>query len=191
MPIMENAVVDSNSYQKREELAQLGVAEKVQSVILKMNQAYYMPKVGASLDLGSQAFDFKWGGYVLFGLSVDVPIWSGNRNKSKIKQQELEIATLKSQTLQVEDQLKLQLTMATNSVDGAIKMYNSYSKTLDAARKYYRDALKKYKEGATNYIEVANAQTDLTNAELQQNLAHYGVMVKLTELERAAASYQF
>ncbi|NJL77459.1 MAG: TolC family protein [Saprospiraceae bacterium] len=72
--------------ENREELRQLLTAESLQSTALKINQSYKIPRVNAFLDLGSQGFNFDVGGdsfYLLGGITVDLPIYNGNRNEQK------------------------------------------------------------------------------------------------------------
>lgn len=182
------AVADSAAVQNREELAKLRTATTLNGLVLDMNKSYHLPKVGVQVDLGSQAFNFKWGGYVLAGLSLDVPLWAGNRNENKIRETQAELNALQAQTAQVEDQLQLQAQMAANSYRAALDIFQNQTPQVAAAQRYYRDVLRRYKEGQANYIELLDARTDLTTAELQLSLAKTAIWLRWVELERALAS---
>ena len=56
----------------------------MQQLAIDLEKKYHAPRLGAQLDIGSQNFNFKWGGYVLGGLQLDIPIW--NNHKSDLKQ---------------------------------------------------------------------------------------------------------
>jgi len=182
--------VDTTAIANREELDKLRTAAQINQLVLDMDRAYHMPKVGVQLDLGSQAFNFQWGGYVLAGLSIDVPLYAGNRNENKIKQAQADLAALQAQTEQVEDQLLLQATTAANTYNAAIKSLDTKAPQVAAMQRYYRDTMRRYKEGQANYIELLDARTELTQAEMQQSLARTAVWLKWVELERAIGAQE-
>jgi outer membrane protein TolC len=72
----------------------------------------------------------------------------------------------------------------------AIETWRSYQAQLSNARRQYDDTFRRYKEGVSNYIEVLDARTQVTNVELQQSLSMYTVLLKQAELERAVAGYE-
>jgi outer membrane protein TolC len=186
-------IADETS-QKREELLKIGAAKKVNETILQLNKSYKTPKIGAILDFGSQGkvtnIQSK-NAFVLLGVSFDLPVYAGNRNVMKIKEQEMEIAALSEQEKQLERQLKLQVDLAHNSFLSTKKVLSAKQSQIETAKKYYSDLLKKYKEGQLGFAELLEAQTQITNASLQKSLAIYETWIKYVELERAKASFSF
>ena len=168
--------------------------------ILGLNQSYKKFKIGASLDLGSQgrfaqiaSADknfFTPNAFVLLGVSLDLPIYSFGRNQLKIKQSELEISSLDAQMQQAKNQLDLQAEMAKNSLSASREIYESKASQVSTAERYYRDMFRRYKEGNLNFIELLDAQTQITTAQLQQSISLYDVWTKWVELERAKASFE-
>lgn len=176
----------------REELQKLQSALTINQLALKLNRSYWLPKVGAALDLGSQGFDFAFNDqtrYLLFNLTIDIPVFSGFRNVNKIKQTERDILALQAQQNFVEDQLRLQLQTIINSYRTAIEVYKANEIQVVAARRFYNDTFKRYREGQSNYIEWLDAQTQLLNAQLQLSIAQENILIKLAEIERVQASY--
>lgn len=177
---------------KREELDKLQTAINLNQVVLKLNQSYKQPKIGAILDVGSQGqlSDINSKNFfALFGLSFDLPIYQGGRNLLKIKQTEADIQALDTQMEQVKRQLELQETLAQNSYKATQQIYKSKQGQVETAQRYHRDIFRRYKEGQANFIELLDAQTQITTAQLQQSLALYDVWVRWAELERAKAAY--
>ncbi|MFM8362240.1 MAG: TolC family protein, partial [Haliscomenobacter sp.] len=74
----------------REEIAQLKIAKEAGTLLVNLEEARRRPVIGAQLDIGSQGFDFKWGGYVLLGLSLEVPIWNWGRQKLQVQKAQVE-----------------------------------------------------------------------------------------------------
>ncbi len=173
----------------REELQQLQSVQAVNSLVAEMERSYKVPTVGAQVEVGSQNFDFKYGGYVLAGLSLEVPIYAGNRNKLQAQQAELDILSTNEKISQIENQIELQTATAQHSLDAAISTLRSYQLQLDSAQRQYRDTFRRYKEGVSNYIELLDARTQITNIELQRSLSLHTVLLNRVELEYATASY--
>jgi outer membrane protein TolC len=183
----------------REELDKIQTGISINRQLLGINQSYKKFKIGASLDLGSQgrfaqiaSADknfFAPNAFVLLGISFDLPVYSFGRNQLKIKQSEMEIASLDAQLQQVKNQLDLQAEIAQNSLNSAKEIYESKASQVSTAERYYRDMLRRYKEGNLNFIELLDAQTQITTAQLQQSISLYDVWIKWVELERAKASF--
>ena len=184
----------------REELDKIQTGISINRQLLGINQSYKKFKIGASLDLGSQgrfaqiaSADknfFAPNAFVLLGVSFDLPVYSFGRNQLKIKQSEMEIASLDAQLQQVRNQLDLQAELAKNSLNSAKEIYESKASQVNTAERYYRDMFRRYKEGNLNFIELLDAQTQITTAQLQQSISLYDVWIKWVELERTKASFQ-
>lgn len=184
----------------REELDKIKTGIEINRQILGLNQSYKKWKIGASLDVGSQgrfaqiaSADKNFispNAFVLLGVSFDLPVYSFGRNQLKIKQSEMEIASLDAQMQQVRNQLDLQAEMAKNSLNSAKEIYESKASQVSTSERYYRDMMRRYKEGNLNFIELLDAQTQITTAQLQQSISLFDVWTKWVELERAKASFQ-
>jgi outer membrane protein TolC len=180
------------SVAKREELEKLKEAIAINKNITSLAKSYKRPKLNAFADLGSQAFDFKVNNksfYYLAGISVEWNIFSGNKNKYKIQQAEADRNVLQSQTSYVEQQLKLQLTIVTNSFKAVIAQYNAAQSQVVSSQKYYNDMFRLYKEGQALFIELLDAQNQLVTAKLQLNISLFDTWIKAADIERANAGY--
>lgn len=177
---------------KREELGKLKQALAINQNITALAKSYNRPKLNSFVDLGTQAFDFKVNDksfYYLAGISLEWNIFSGNKNKHKIKQTEADGKVLQSQTSYVEQQLKLQLTTSANLLKAAIAEYNAAQSQVVSSQKYYNDMFRLYKEGQALFIELLDAQNQLVTAKLQLNISLFDTWIKATEIERANASF--
>jgi len=177
---------------KREELEKLKEAVSINKNITALAKSYKRPKLNSFVDLGSQAFDFKVNNksfYYFAGLSLEWNIFSGNKNKHKIRQAEADGQVLQSQSSYVEQQLKLQLTISSNSFKAAIAQYNAAQSQVASSQKYYDDMFRLYKEGLVLFIELLDAQNQLVTAKLQLNISLFDAWTKASEIERANAGY--
>lgn len=172
----------------RDELRKLAVAQSLNQTALKLNESFQLPKVNAFVDAGSQGFDFEVGNgsfYAIGGISIDLPIYNGNRNKQKIKMAEMDVATVQAQRAQVADQLNLQLNTAARDYQSALQIFKSNQSQVASAKRYFEDVTKLYREGQVLYIEYLDARNELTNAELQQSISLFNVWQKWTQVQRA------
>ncbi|MEP7323803.1 MAG: TolC family protein [Saprospiraceae bacterium] len=156
----------------------------IQRLLVDLEKKYHAPRLGAQLDFGSQNFDFKPGAYALAGIQLDIPLW--NNKKSSIRQDELQAGIKAAQEKKdwIIKSYELQVAQARRLVESSNTQYQSYGPLLEMSRKYYSELLKKYKEGQVNPSELIDAQSQITNAQLQQNIARYQSWINATELER-------
>jgi outer membrane protein len=194
----EPIAVDSNSMKllalpasaaSREELAQLSKAKEINQLLVDLKDSYNKPKLGAQLDLGSQAFDFGFSPYVLLGFSFDLPLWSNKRNRLQTQQAALNVNAIDQQIKQAEDQILLQIRIAQNALVAEQEALKSYDAQQASAQAYYRDTFKRYREGVANSLELFDARNRLTTVDLQKAIAAYNILIKAAELERALAAY--
>lgn len=181
-----------NSSTNREELKKLQGVKEINSNVIRLTNAFQIPKLNGFIDIGTQAFDFDFTNksrYYLGGFSLEWSLFSGNKNKFKVKQARLENDIINSQINNVEQQLNLQLQIAQNKSSTAILQYNAAKSQVNTSQKYYADILKVYKEGQALFIELLDAQNQLITAQLQANIARYDTWIAYAEIERANASF--
>lgn len=177
----------------REELQKLNTAKAVNESLLSLANSAKMPKLNSFLDLGSQGFDFRVNNktpYYFLGLSLEWNIFSGDKNKAKVSQAIADGKALESQTNYIEQQLNLQLKLATNAFSMAITDYQTALSQAKTSEDNYRDMLRLYKEGTVLLIELLDAQNQLITAQLQTNISLFDTWIKQTEIERANASFK-
>jgi len=188
--IPSSGMVNDSSVVKREELLKLHTAKSINKNIIGLSSAYKKPRLNSFLDLGSQGFDFKVNDktpYYFFGLSLEWNIFSGGKNKNKVRQAEADQKFLDAQTIYVQQQLAMQLKIASNSFAAAVVNYQAAVSQVQASEKYYADVLRLYKEGTVLFIELLDAQNQLVSAQLQANISLYDTWIKQSEIERANA----
>ncbi len=192
--LFELPAAEGSSTAGREELLKLNSAMAINHKLVDLSKSTWIPKVGAQLDLGSQAFDFKFNKqsrYYLFGLSFDWSLFKGLSDVNKMKQAQLDVQSLDAQTKYVKQQLELQLTTARNSYGNAVVQYNNTFEQVDASSQYFRITERRYREGSVSYIEYLDARNELTTAQLQQSISYFNAWTRYAEMQRAGASFKF
>jgi len=189
LPIMFST---SDNVEQREELKKMGIATEIYHLNKSVAQSYLMPKVGAFVDFGSQAENWKFNNksrYYMLGVSLEWTFSLGGGNSYKVKQAKADIALIESESSQIKKQLELQLLNTQNAYDESLNSYKSAQSQQAAAKRYYEDIAKAYREGQALYIELLEAQNQFIDTELQLNISLYNVYIRQAEKERADASF--
>ena len=189
LPLPELPIILENISGIREDIQQINQGIKMQSLAMQKENNYYLPKLGAQLDLGSQAFDFGFEPYALLGVNLEINIFDNKRNSHKKDGIKAEIMALESQKNHVEDMISLQITTAKENVFSALEQANTFKSRISATAKIYQDVQKKYREGTANYLDLIDAQTQVTHINLQYIIAQNNAWVKWAEYIYATASF--
>lgn len=181
-----------NSISGREELAKLRIAKDINGNLTGMAKSYLIPKLGTFIDLGSQAFDWKFNNqsrYYLFGVSLEWNLFSSGKNNYRVKQTIADREALASQTDYVQQQLLTELKVRQGGMQSALAQYEAAQSQLKTSQTYYNDMVKLYKQGMAIYIELLDAQNQWIDAQLNANIALYDTWIAYTAIERANASF--
>lgn len=177
---------------KREELKMIQKAEDINTTVVTMNKLYWVPKVNAFLDLGSQGVNWEFSNksrYYMVGVNVGVPVFNGFRNNYKIKQSILDTRITQLDFKNTTQQLQLSGEMSRNNLATAFQNYQAATLRLKSAESYFKLIDKGYSEGINSSIEFIDARSQLTNSKLQVNINTYKVLVAMAAMERETASY--
>ncbi len=181
-----------NTVSGREELSKLKIARDINGNLTGLARSYIVPKLGTFIDLGSQAFDWKFNRqsrYYLFGVSLEWNLFSSGKNNYRVKQALADREALASQTDYVQQQLLTELKVRQAGMQSAMAQYEAAQSQLKTSQTYYGDMLKLYKQGAAIYIELLDAQNQWIDAQLHANIALYDTWIADAAIERANASF--
>jgi outer membrane protein TolC len=175
----------------RSELKQLSTALTIRQSVLDMNRRYAVPRVYTFMDLGSQAFNWQFNSksrYMLAGIQVNVPIFSGLRNQAKISTSELEISELELTRENISRQFSVAAGVSRNNLNTAIVNHASSLKQYESAQAYFRLIESGYSEGVNSLIEFLDARNQLTSSEIQVKINWYKVLSAYADLKRQTAN---
>jgi outer membrane protein len=174
----------------REELQLLRSSERLQGSLLRLSQQQWAPKINAFMDLGLQAENMTYSSqapYYLMGVSLDLPLFSGLRNRYEVRQARLDLKTSQLQLNHTRQQLQLSAQLARNELATAYQNHTAARERLKAASSYFRLLERGYTEGTYSLIEFIDARNQLTTAQLQQSITTYQVLSALALWERESA----
>jgi outer membrane protein TolC len=204
-PLQDSVVIDTNCFLKktqiadsnldvkgREELSQLKASQMINQLDYKLQRSNLIPKLNTFLDLGSQGADFSVNDktrYYSWGFNLQWEIFTSGRNKYKAAQFQSSLKSTTEKFDEAEQSFKLQLLQSYNNYHSAIAAYESTKAGLSLAERYLKDQTKAYKAGQLLYLELIDAQNQLTNAELSMAGKQAELQISMAELERNQASY--
>lgn len=184
------ATSDTN---RREELSMIRQVSKIQATVIDMNKRYWVPKVNAFLDLGSQAVDMEFSNksrYYMVGVNVGIPIFNGFRNSYKTQISQLDLRSTEANYKNVEQQLQLAVNTSRNNLATVIRNYHASLERQKTAESYFNLIDRGFREGVNSQIEFIDANNQLTASTLQVKINGYKILIAVAELEREMASYE-
>lgn len=181
---------DPGQIARRPELGQLDMARAASAEALKMDQQYWVPRLSAFVDLGSQAFNFEFGEkslYAMGGLQLDIPLWNGGRDQTDIALREQSLRELENRRQQAEQGITLAATTRRNTTLASYEAWKSALRQTEAAEAYFRLVDKGYGQGSFSLIEQIDARNQVTQARLLANIRKYETLIGLAEYQRETA----
>jgi len=177
---------------QREELQQLRAAQQANTLDYKLQRSSIIPKLNTFLDLGSQGKGTTINSdtrYYLWGVNLQWDLFTGGKTKYRAAQSQASLNATGARLTETENALELKLLQTLNTYRSAKAADKSARATLVLADKYYQDQLKAYRAGQLLYLELIDAQDQLTNAKLKIAETQAGLQISLAELEREQATY--
>jgi outer membrane protein len=124
---------------------------------------------------------YNWG----LGFTVTFPFLDRPAHRARHEAEGHRAAAETARLRQIELELKAQVETARATVEAAERLTATTPVQLEAARAAHEQAQVRYRSGLTGIIEVADAQRQLAQAEIEDSLARLGVWRALLALATA------
>ncbi|OXG05110.1 hypothetical protein B0A64_13565 [Flavobacterium araucananum] len=188
-----SAVSEMEDSKPSEELDAARTSSLISGLQNKMDRSAMLPRVSTFIDLGLQ--DFAWkvkdgSPYYIAGVNMKWELFAFGRNRYKTAQSSLGMQQAESQYQLTGQRIALEEKQAENLCQTASKNYNNTLYQVELAEQYYADQLKIYKQGRLLYIELLDAQTQLTQIRVRRSIDYMGYQIAYAALERLKALYK-
>ncbi|TAE16159.1 MAG: TolC family protein [Bacteroidetes bacterium] len=180
LPEAENKALAS-----RPEFQQLKQAQNTTSLSLNMQKGNQYPRINLAGQAGFQGFRYTFDNnqdYWLVRVSLQWDIFKGFQNKRKIEQIKIEQDKLSLRQEEIAQQIRLQIQRAYYEWRATEGIINANTSALTFAEKNYNLIRKKYEQGTARYIELIDAQTKLTQAQIALSVSRHSAFMKYTFL---------
>lgn len=174
----------------REELKKIGSYIKISDMQLSLDKSGTMPDVYVAVDYGIQGVDYRLNRdqeYVQASAILSWNLFSGFRNRARIKQSVLDREMADRQMEEVKKQIELQVINTMNDLLTAEKGIVAAEARVKSAREGFRLVKRKYGEGQANMIEFIDARTTLTQAEENLIISRFTYLSAFAEFEKVTA----
>ncbi len=200
------ALNETLDYESRWDYQVLQANKKLQQLDLKNQYAAGMPSLVAFANLGystqsnniggifktnsavestDQIGPDKWYGFSTFGVSLNVPIFSGLQRTYRVQQSRLNLMKTENLSKQLRSAIDVEAKNAATSFNNSIKSLASQKENMDLADNVARVTKIKYEQGVGSNLEVIDAEASLREAQTNYYNALYEVLISKIDLDKA------
>jgi outer membrane protein TolC len=172
----------------RPELEQLGAAIDAAESQRRLAQSDYFPTVSLAVEAGIQGADYGFSGerpFVLGSVVLSWNLFDGFQDRRAVQQRRLEVDRLRTRRADVAQQIGLEVRSALDDVQVARRSLETAEARVRAARETFRLTSRRHDAGRATQIELTDARTTRTDAELNLNRTRYTLLIRLAELDYA------
>ncbi len=176
---------DYQSLQISKQLSEFDV-KRYQAVYyptLSLNGAYQKNALNNTFDLFSKSS--TWYSTSYFGLSLNVPIFSGFSKDANLKKARLQSTLVSDQIENLKQSIDVEVRTARNNFINAIRNMDNQKENTSLAESVYNQTKKKYESGLASSTDLTNAQTDLIQAQTNYINALYNAVVAKVDYLKA------
>lgn len=164
------------NYQNRSEYRLLQTAQKLGAIDVRRYKLGAYPTIAFFYQFQQQgqqnknfsAFTGKswfWFNANLIGLSMNLTIFDGFQRKSKMLQAEYELEKTKNKTIQFQQAVDLEFTIASTNLKNALLNMDAQKKNMELAEKVFQTTRKKYEQGLGSTFELLLTDTEWQRAQ--------------------------
>lgn len=179
-PAADAKAVFEEALTVKPQIKSAGVNRQMAEVDLELAKGGYYPtlSMNAGLNTGfteaaSIGTQLKSGFAPSVGLSVSIPLFRNNQNKSSVARAQAGITTAELDELNAKNQLRKEIEQACVDARSAVISYDAALNQHATALEAYNVAEEKYKLGAMNSVDFLIQKTNLTAAESKLLQAKY------------------
>jgi outer membrane protein TolC len=167
---------------------------QVKSLMLKLEKSKYLPSLNAFVNYGAQAFsnsfsffdnNQRWFQSSLFGVSLNVPIFSSFNRNSSTNQAKIALETADLRLQETKQRLSLQAEKAKNDYQFSIENYETAKRNVGLAERIENKQRIKFFEGISSSFDLLQAQNQLYSQQQNYIQSMLDVIAKKAALENA------
>ena len=161
-------------------------------LLILYEKSKLLPKINAFLNSGysgySDTFNFtnksqKWYGSTIFGLKMDIPIFSSAEQLSKINRAKIDLEKSILLLDEFEKKLSIQVNIAKGNYQFAVEEYFNQKRNLALAERIENKNKIKFIEGLSSSFELKEAQSQLYNSQQNYLMSMFNIISTKAKLE--------
>lgn len=164
---------------------------------VKLEKSNYLPSLSAFVSYQTQAQrgnwnffnpDEKWFGSSVFGVNMNIPIFSSGQRHAKVKQAQFELEKTRVAEEQLKSSLEIEFETTLKDYENALLNYGNTRKNKEIASKIFRRTGIKYREGVASSLDLLNTHNQYLSAQSQYINAALQVLKMGVSLESLLAN---
>ncbi|MDP5172413.1 MAG: TolC family protein [Bacteroidia bacterium] len=167
----------------------------LQEINVSTYRSAYLPTLSANARVGSQAFSNEfstafstWNNFSYIGLTVNVPIFSGLRRSSLLKEQTFTLANAKINLDLTERNLELKAESAYSDLLTAYNKVQSQASNVELAQSVLESTTVQYEKGTASSTEFLNDDNSFQTAQNQYLSSIYAFLIARLNYENATGN---
>ena len=193
--LLYSSLTPSRSENEIEEVIDFKIAVnsvKSDELLLKLEKSKALPSLNAfvngSYSGNSERFSFtensqKWFGASLFGVTLDIPVFSSFKRSASTQRARLNLEKSKSNLEETTNKIKLEINTARSNYEFAVEDYEIKKNALDLSKNISIKNEIKFFEGLTTSFDLSQAQRQLYMAQQDHLQSMLNIFLKRVELE--------
>jgi len=166
--------------------------KRSKELLLKLEKTKALPSLSAFINGGyagnSEKFDFlnndqQWFGSSLFGVSLNIPIFSSGQRSAKTQRARINLEKAENNLSETEKQLKFQVATAKSNYQFAVEQFQTSKENLTLAERIENKNQTKFFEGITTSFDLRQAQQQLYSTQQEYLQAMLEVINNKVTLE--------
>ncbi len=142
-------------------------------------------KTNSTFEENSQLGPDKWYPATSFGVTLNVPLFSGLQRNYRIKQEKLTALKIENSFATLKQGIDLEIKQSKITYDNALTSLDAQSRNTTLAEKIARVTKIKYQQGVGSSLEVTDAESALREAQINYYNALYDAVVSRIDLIKA------
>ncbi len=174
----------------REELEQLDRSFDAVSGQRRIARAAFLPSVNLAVDYGFQGNTIRVGrntDFTVASLVLSWNVFNGGQDRARVQQATLDGAQLKARRIDAGRSIALQVRVAHDAAVVARTAITTATDRQSAATRSFELVQRRYGEGLASQLELLDARTALTSAQLNRLITTYEFYQRVVDFERASA----
>jgi outer membrane protein TolC len=166
--------------------------KRSKELLLKYEKSKALPTLDAFINGGYSAFsdtftftdkDQKWFGSSLFGVSLNIPIFSSLGRSAATQRAKINLEKSQDDLLETQQRIELQIASAKSNYQFAIDDFDNKKQNLQLAERIEAKNQTKFFEGIASSFDLRQAQLQLYTAQQEYLQAMFDIITNKTELE--------
>jgi outer membrane protein len=134
---------------------------------------------------------YRWPKTSFVGLQANIPLFSGNRINSRIRQSNISLQKSQLEYSDAKEKAETEIAMLENNLKEVFQRLAIQEKTVQAAQMNFNIVNDRYKNGLSSRLELSDAELSLTEAKMNQLHSIYNVKIAKLQLDKALGLLQY